>query len=352
MPATLRQKKNRTISVTSTSFRIHVPRHSACQHKMGLSHPPDREQPIMMIRQGLKAVSPGSTMSRALTTAAKATGNAASTLLHSPLPKPETAVDPKLTKRTSSFSTNTAGRVSVPSSPTRAFSTTPAQAGIANFFSTPEDPVKANLKKFVSREFTERIVSGGEGSVQPRHPDKPVSREGMHAIAAYTSGGLNQKLAELHIPNAHVPDKEALEQLEDTIQETILSMAKTPADEVRRNTALDAEVLAAYQPGAKIGFDRITSVTTAPTQAYSGGNVDFVIKTKEGVVSVDSLSDFSTKKHKSGESEGILDPSAGYEVVSVTQGREKDPSTGVERKKTSDLDDAHFPPTTIVLKEI
>ena len=220
---------------------------------------------------------------------------------------------------------------------------TGAQRGFASQPSADVHPVHGILKRYVSIAYLERIVSTAEGAVDPRDPDAPVPREGLHAIAAYTSGSLDQQFSRLHSPVLGVlgGEREDLILLEQFIKNTVLSMKKTPAELVRRNTVIGAAELERYQKGFHVGFDRLTSVTLSENQVYHGGNVDFVIQTAGGVVAVNCLSEYEKQ-----EVEGLLDPFARFEVKAVYNGRETD------RPNRSGLDENKHPPCTICLQEL
>ncbi len=92
-------------------------------------------------------------------------------------------------------------------------------------------------------------------------------------------------------------------------------------------------------------FPRLTSVTLAPRQVYRGGNVDFVIHTREGVVSVAPLSFYQgdADRGTGGEDEGMLDIDAAYRVRDVLQAKED---------RSPSADPETYPVRTIVLDEL
>lgn len=203
--------------------------------------------------------------------------------------------------------------------------------------------MKACLKKYVNLDFAQKIYEKNKDRIQPRDESNPPTEAGILAVIAYTSGGLDKHLARFEAQGNSIRDekfKQDMTLLKKTIGDTIKLLKNTDVDVVRRNTQLHKGLLDAFAPGKQIQFDRITSVTLNSKQAYTGGNVDFVIRPKEGVVSVENLSEYTS--NKGGEAEAILEPGAKYEVVSVDEGKENGTRS----------EDPDFPVRTITLSEV
>lgn len=222
------------------------------------------------------------------------------------------------------------------------------RAGIKSFLGQlrTRDNTEANacLKKYVNLDFTQEIYEKNKDRILARHAGKQPLEAGIQALIGYTSGGLDKHLARFETQGHLIRDKKFKQDmmlLKKTIGDTIGLLKKTPADVVRRNTQLHKDLLDAYTPGKQIEFDRLTSVTFKPEQAYTGGNVDFIILPKEGVVSVEPLSVFTSNKG-GGEAEGILDPGSRYEVLEVREGKENGTRSA----------DPDYPARTIVLNEV
>ncbi|MBW8828444.1 MAG: hypothetical protein JF606_03230 [Burkholderiales bacterium] len=196
--------------------------------------------------------------------------------------------------------------------------------GLRNFLSwsssggDDDKNVEQCLAKYVNIGFVKQLVAKARDSLQYRDPNKQPSDAGLALIAAYTSAGLDRHLAEFHARVRRDPRfNEDMLLFEKTIGDTIKLLKKGEAKVVRRNVQLDRDTVASFAPGSVVGFDRLTSVTIKPQQTYRGGNVDFVIETRAGVVQVEPLSDYDKA-----EREGILDLGAVFEVVKVETGRE------------------------------
>jgi hypothetical protein len=200
---------------------------------------------------------------------------------------------------------------------------------------------EASLGRFISMEFARKIYQAGAERIVARDPHLPPTELGLLAIIAYTSGPLHQKIAEYEGPYRSTrprAEMDRLAQWKALIADTILRIEKTPVPVVRRNTQLASDDLAAYVAGVTIHVDRLTSVTCAGRQVYTGGNADFVIHTRGGVVSVAPLSAYAGS-----EAEGMLDPGSCYQVAEVIAGKENGRPS---------LDELSYPARTIILHEL
>jgi|GEM_PF-6299567 len=203
------------------------------------------------------------------------------------------------------------------------------------------------LRKYVNLDFAQEIYNNNKDRILPRNKDHPPLEAGILALIGYTSGGLDKHLARFEAQGHLIRDekfKQDMLLLKKAISDTIKLLKKTNVDVVRRNTQLHHSLLDVYMPGKRIEFDRITSVTLLPHQTYTGGNVNFIIRPQKGVVSVESLSVFTSSKNseKSGEAEGILDPGSRYEILDVKEGKENGAHS----------EDPDYPTRTIVLNEV
>lgn len=206
---------------------------------------------------------------------------------------------------------------------------------------------KDRLRKYVSLDFAQEIYNKNKDRILPRHPGRQPLEAGILALIGYTSGGLDKHFTRFETQGHLIRDekfKQDMLLLKKVLSDTIKLLKKTDVDVVRRNTQLHHSLLDAYMPGQQIEFDRITSVTLLPYQTYTGGNVDFIIRPKEGVVSVENLSVFTSSKdsEKSGEAEGILDPGSKYEVLEAKEDKENGGRS----------EDPDYPARTIVLNEV
>ncbi len=208
-----------------------------------------------------------------------------------------------------------------------------------------KDPVETCLHRYVSADFINNVLDRARRALVPREPGQLPSRAGLQALVGYTSGGLDRHFAQCHA--GHLGDSTLVRDmalLENAAAQAVLGLKKQPAPVVRRNVALDKTTLEAYAAGREVSFDRLTSVTLKPQQTYTGGNVDFVIHTRSGVVSLDALSVFSASKGGTrGEAEGLLDPGSHYMVVDVVTGKESGQASP---------DPDNFPAFTVHLKEV
>ncbi len=200
---------------------------------------------------------------------------------------------------------------------------------------------EASLGRIINLEFARKIYRENVHRIVARAPDLPPSELGLMALIAYTSGPLHQKINEYESPCRSLRKQAEMCQIAQwkrLIADTILRIKKNPVPVVRRNTQLGLDALAGYAVGATIRVDRLTSVTCASRQVYTGGNTDLVIHTSAGVVSVAPLSAYADS-----EAEGMLDPGSSYKVVEVISGKENG------RRSP---DDASYPARTIVLQEL
>lgn len=204
------------------------------------------------------------------------------------------------------------------------------------------------LREYVNLDLVRQIVEDNRTGIAPRDPTMPPTECGLMAIAAYTAGHLHRKIAEMEQRSettGYRPEFRQLMCAKSLIATTVSRIAKTDVPVVRRNVQLTRDVLALYQPGRTVQFHRLTSVTCSPTQVYTGGNVDFVIHTANGVVNLDPLSHFKNNGAISGggEAEGMPDIDSHYKVVDVVGGKESGKGS---------LDEALYPALTITLHEI
>lgn len=204
------------------------------------------------------------------------------------------------------------------------------------------------LRECVNLDLVRQIVDDNRAGIVPRDPTMPPTECGLMAIAAYTAGHLHRKIAEMEQhPRAtgYRPEFRQLTCAKSLIATTVSRIAKTDVPVVRRNVQLTRDVLALYQPGRTVQFHRLTSVTCGPAQVYTGGNVDFVIHTASGVVSLDPLSHFKNNGviGVGGEAEGMPDIDSHYKVVDVVGGKESGKHS---------LNEALYPALTITLREI
>lgn len=204
------------------------------------------------------------------------------------------------------------------------------------------------LRRYVNLDLAQQIVDNNRTAITPRNPTLPPSECGLLAIVAYTAGHLDRKIAEMEQRSTATGRHLEFQQLmsaKSLIAETVRRLKKTPVQVVRRNVSLTREVLQVYEAGKAVQFDRLTSVTCGSAQVYTGGNVDFIIHTADGIVSLDPLSHF--KNHGAsaagGEAEGMPDIDSRYQVVDVTGGKESGKPS---------LDEKLYPARTIVLREI
>lgn len=184
----------------------------------------------------------------------------------------------------------------------------------------------ALIGKHFNLRFLNEIVENGRAAVRPKMAQHPIPEEGLLAIAAYTSAGLDQMIQQSHLPVSGRRDQHQVAKiLEALILDTLTRVAPTPASLVKRNVLLNPEqVRSMYSPGAVVQFDRITTVTLQPYQVYRGGNIDLSIMPHIGVIDVSALSVYS-KSTKRGEKEGLLQPGGQYEVIRMEGGREVSP---------------------------
>ena len=204
------------------------------------------------------------------------------------------------------------------------------------------------LGKFVNLDLARQMVDDNRTNIVARDPSRPPAECGLLAIVAYTAGHLDRKIADMErIAGASGCRTELMElaSAKALIAATVGRIEKTAAPVVRRNVQLTRDLLDAYQPGKTVQFDRLTSVTCAPAQVYTGGNVDFVIHTANGVVSLDALSLFKNNgvSTTGGEVEGMPDIGSRYRVVDVVAGKEN---------RRPSPDEALYPARTIILREI
>lgn len=219
----------------------------------------------------------------------------------------------------------------IPNSITRALGQQAQQVRNSSGLSKPpvllnDAEVKELLGKFFNLANLQKLVEKGRDAIQPRMASTPVPEAGLLAIAAYTSAGLDSMIHQTYFSGGGpVHRRDAVKALEGLIKGTLSTIALTKFDMVKRNMTLDPEqVRLLYQPGALLGFDRITSVTLQPHQVYRGGNIDLSIKPLEGVVDISLLSAYSGS-HDRAEREGMLDPGGVYEVIHMESGREVSP---------------------------
>ena len=204
------------------------------------------------------------------------------------------------------------------------------------------------LGQYMNLNLAHQILKDNEAYILPRDTTLPPPECGMLAIIAYTAGHLDRKIAQMEQSTAHGINRPEFRQLASTkalIAGTISRIQKMDVPIVRRNVQLTKEAIAGFAIGKTIQFNRLTSVTCRAEQVFTGGNVDFVIHTIDGVVSVDPLSLFKNNgmQTKSGEAEGILDLENHYQVVDVIGGKENGKHS---------LDESMYPSRTIVLEEI
>lgn len=204
------------------------------------------------------------------------------------------------------------------------------------------------LGQYINLDLAQRIVEDNKAYILPRDLALPPPNCGMLAIFAYTAGHLDRKIAQMEQSTAIGIIRPEFSQLASTkalIAGTISRIRKTDVPVVRRNVQLTKETIAGFAIGKTIQFNRLTSVTCRARQVYTGGNVDFVIHTVDGVVSVDPLSHFKSNgmQTEGGEAEGMLDFGNRYNVIDVIGGK--------ENGKPS-LDESFYPSRTIVLQEI
>lgn len=199
---------------------------------------------------------------------------------------------------------------------------------------------EAGLSRFISMDYARKIYRAGAGRIVARNPDLPPSELGLLAVIAYTSGPLHQKITDLEHPHRKLRHHAEMSQIAEwkaLIAQTILRIEKSPAPVVRRNMQLGIDDLAGYAAGALVRIDRLTSVTCAPKQVYTGGNTDIVIHTSAGVVLLTPLSPYAGS-----EAEGMLDPGTTCEVLDVIRGKENGRPS---------LDELRYPSHTIILRE-
>ena len=213
----------------------------------------------------------------------------------------------------------------------------------------PQDPEHLQMVgKYVNLDLARQIVEENRSAVVPRDPDLPPDECGLLAIVAYTAGHLDRKIAaveQLSDADKHRPEARQLLAAKGLIAETVGRIQKIDVPVVRRNVQLTRAVLDAYSVGKTVQFDRLTSVTCAPAQVYTGGNVDFIIHTASGVVSLSPLSLFKNNGagNAGGEAEGMPDVGSRYQVVDLVAGK--------ENGKPS-LDEESYRARTITLREI
>ncbi|MES2832746.1 MAG: hypothetical protein V4695_12215 [Pseudomonadota bacterium] len=204
------------------------------------------------------------------------------------------------------------------------------------------------LRQYMNIDLARQILEDNRACILPRDANLPPPNCGMLAIVAYTAGHLDRQIAHMEQVSANGINRPEFRQLASTkalIAGTISRIQKTDVSIVRRNVQFTKETIAGYTPGKTIQFDRLTSVTYHPQQVFTGGNVDFVIHTANGVVSIDPLSHFKSTglQTNGGEAEGMLDIDSRYSVIAINSGKENgNPS----------IDENCYPTKTIVLQEI
>ena len=104
------------------------------------------------------------------------------------------------------------------------------------------------------------------------HPDK---NGGDDTAAKFRA--VQEAYEQLSDADKHRPEARQLLAAKGLIAETVGRIQKIDVPVVRRNVQLTRAVLDAYSVGKTVQFDRLTSVTCAPAQVYTGGNVDFII---------------------------------------------------------------------------
>lgn len=204
------------------------------------------------------------------------------------------------------------------------------------------------VRQYVNLDLARQVLQENKAKLSSRDVAMPPPKCGLLAIVAYTAGHLDRKIAQMELASANGIERPEFRQLASTkalIAGTISRIGKTDVAVVRRNVALTKEAIAHFEIGKQIAFDRLTSVTCRSKQVYTGGNVDFVIHTATGVVSIDPLSLFKNDgvHADSGEAEGILELENRYRVSGIIDGK--------ENGKPS-LDEHAYPSKTIVLQEI
>ena len=225
-------------------------------------------------------------------------------------------------------------------------------AGFAGTSTQPSDEAQnlEALRHYMNLDNARSILANIALRILPRDPAAPPRFSGLVAIAGYTGGFLGQRISAIvrttgPAHKADAAEVDRLSRIKALIAQTVIQIRKTDVDVVRRNVLFDRDRLETYQVGLPVAFDQLTSVTCRSAQVYTGGNVDFVIRTRSGVVSIEPLSFYQADEGKRlhGEAEGLLELDSRYRVLKINEGKENGMPS---------LDEEIYPATTIFLEEI